>query len=78
MKKHANIPVFIPHEGCPNACVFCNQCAITGEHEKADRDIRPEIDAALKSVSLPASDVQIAFFRRQFYRNRPIPHGSSA
>lgn len=66
MKKHANIPVFIPHEGCPNACVFCNQCVITGEHEKADRDIRPEIDAALESVSLPASDIQIAFFGGSF------------
>ena len=66
MKKHANIPVFIPHEGCPNACVFCNQCVITGEHEKADRDIRQEIDAALESVSLPASDVQIAFFGGSF------------
>ena len=29
MKKHVNIPVFIPHFGCPNDCVFCNQKAIT-------------------------------------------------
>ena len=29
MKKY-NIPIFIPHEGCPHACVFCNQKKITG------------------------------------------------
>ncbi|MDY2671147.1 MAG: radical SAM protein [Anaerovoracaceae bacterium] len=29
MKTHAIVPVFIPHEGCPHDCVFCNQKAIT-------------------------------------------------
>ena len=29
MKTHAIIPVFIPHEGCPHDCIFCNQKAIT-------------------------------------------------
>ncbi|MDD6255688.1 MAG: radical SAM protein [Eubacteriales bacterium] len=29
MKTHAIIPVFIPHEGCPYNCIFCNQKAIT-------------------------------------------------
>ena len=28
--KHANIPIFIPHLGCPNNCVFCNQRSISG------------------------------------------------
>ena len=25
------IPLFIPHEGCPHACSFCDQRAISGE-----------------------------------------------
>lgn len=25
-----NIPVFVPHVGCPNDCAFCNQRSITG------------------------------------------------
>ena len=29
MKTHAIIPIFIPHKGCPNDCVFCNQNKIT-------------------------------------------------
>ena len=28
--KHAIIPLFIPHWGCPHQCVFCNQVRITG------------------------------------------------
>ena len=24
------IPIFIPHKGCPHACVFCNQRRISG------------------------------------------------
>ena len=30
--------MFIPHEGCPYRCVFCNQKDITGSHRLADHD----------------------------------------
>lgn len=29
--KHANISVFVPHNGCPHTCAFCNQRIISGE-----------------------------------------------
>ena len=41
MKKHAIIPIFIPHRGCPNDCVFCNQRKITARTD----DVTPQ-DAA--------------------------------
>lgn len=30
MKKNYIIPIFVPHLGCPNDCIFCNQKKITG------------------------------------------------
>jgi histone acetyltransferase (RNA polymerase elongator complex component) len=36
MKKHAIIPLFIPHMGCPHECVFCNQKTITASDTKMD------------------------------------------
>ncbi|MBQ7033797.1 MAG: radical SAM protein [Clostridia bacterium] len=29
MKTHMNVPVFIPHLGCPHSCAFCNQKSVT-------------------------------------------------
>ena len=36
--KHYNIPVFISHFGCPNACVFCNQKKINGRETDVSLD----------------------------------------
>ncbi|MBO5006046.1 MAG: hypothetical protein J6C89_01230 [Clostridia bacterium] len=65
MKKHRNIPIFVPHLGCPNTCVFCNQRKISG-CEKADfSSVSAEIEEALSTI--PAgTDVQIAFFGGSF------------
>lgn len=65
-KRHINIPIFIPHEGCPNDCVFCNQRSITGSCEKADRDIHAEIESVLATVDKSNTDVEIAFFGGSF------------
>ncbi len=64
--KHANIPLFIPHEGCPHTCVFCNQRTITGESARADRDIRPAIERALATVDPAVTGIEIAFFGGSF------------
>ena len=37
MKTHAIIPIFVPHEGCPTDCVFCNQRVITAREKAPDK-----------------------------------------
>jgi len=63
--RHINIPIFIPHEGCKNSCVFCDQRTITGNTLAADRDIRTEIDTALSTIK-DSNDIEIAFFGGSF------------
>ncbi|MBQ8408158.1 MAG: radical SAM protein [Clostridia bacterium] len=63
--KHKNIPIFIPHLGCPNTCVFCNQRSISGKQSFCKESVKREIDAALATVS-PDSEVEIAYFGGSF------------
>lgn len=64
--KHYNIPVFVPHNGCPNDCSFCNQKKITGQKNiPSTSAIKDEIEGYLKTFTYPA-DVQIAFFGGSF------------
>ena len=64
-KKHINIPIFIPHLGCPNACVFCNQHTISGHGEFEISNVENEIDEALATVGDDV-DAEIAFFGGSF------------
>lgn len=36
-KNYYIIPIFVPHEGCPHDCVFCNQDRITGTNKHSIR-----------------------------------------
>lgn len=64
--KHYNIPIFVPHRGCPHTCVFCNQKEITGsgremDAQEADRIIR------LHLATLPeGAHCEAAFFGGSF------------
>jgi len=63
--KRKNIPIFIPHLGCPNMCVFCNQRSISGK-QKFDREaVIGEIEAALDTLD-PTAEVEIAYFGGSF------------
>lgn len=64
-KRHVNIPIFIPHLGCPNACVFCNQRTISGHSDFKIDGVKSEIDNALSTVS-GDTDCEIAFFGGSF------------
>ncbi|MBQ4137585.1 MAG: radical SAM protein [Clostridia bacterium] len=63
--RHINIPIFIPHLGCPNDCVFCNQKTISGHCDYDKSGVREQIEQALETADKDAV-VQIAFFGGSF------------
>lgn len=62
---HINIPIFIPHLGCPNQCIFCNQRYISGALEFDESSVEKEIEAVLSTIK-PSDEAEIAFFGGSF------------
>ena len=66
MKKHAIIPIFIPHRGCPHDCVFCNQRKITARTDfVTPEDARKIIDTWLTTLRPEGMDVQDNYGERK-------------
>lgn len=64
---HSNIAIFVPHIGCPNRCVFCNQCHITGQTEKpTEKDVDEAVKTATNSKKYDSANTEIAFFGGSF------------
>ena len=64
--KHNNISIFIPHNGCPNKCSFCNQHTISGAEKSPTADEVFQIcEKALNEISSP-ENTEIAFFGGSF------------
>ena len=64
--RESIIPVFVPHLGCPNDCVFCNQRRISGHTEPATAET---VEKAIESAAaLPSSGAkrQMAFYGGSF------------
>lgn len=67
MKKHVNIPIFLPQYGCANDCIFCNQKTITGKKGNPTiEEVKDTIDLHLKTTNREKTEVQIAFFGGNF------------
>ncbi|MBR6812587.1 MAG: radical SAM protein [Oscillospiraceae bacterium] len=63
------IPFFVPHLGCPNDCVFCNQRHISGNiSAPAPEDVCRGISAALEKTGPGA---QVAFYGGSFTAVEP-------
>lgn len=66
MKKNYIIPIFVPHLGCPNDCVFCNQKSISGKQKELTKeDLQKTIEEYLKYMK-NNTNVEIAFFGGSF------------
>jgi len=64
--KHKNIPIFIPHLGCPNDCVFCNQKHISGTSSFDKSNVDNIIKNALFTIDTALFTTEIAFFGGSF------------
>ena len=62
------IPIFIPHEGCPHCCVFCNQRRISGFADKpvGAGDVQATIRTWLAREKTGDRQVQVAFYGGSF------------
>ncbi|MEN6350120.1 MAG: radical SAM protein [Syntrophomonas sp.] len=64
--KHINIPIFVPHLGCPFTCIFCNQRSITAQHNVPDQaGIVAIIEEHLQTIPC-GNEVEVAFFGGNF------------
>lgn len=67
LKKEYVIPIFVPHLGCPNDCVFCNQKKISGQKKNIScEDAKKTIEYYLSNFKDINANIEIAFFGGSF------------
>lgn len=66
-KNYYIIPIFVPHEGCPHNCVFCNQDRITGVDEIVTAEtVKNTINDYLKTIKNKNATIEVSFFGGTF------------
>ena len=66
-KNYYIIPIFVPHEGCPHNCVFCNQDRITGAQDDVTAQIvRNTINDYLETIKNKSATIEVSFFGGTF------------
>lgn len=66
-KSHYIIPIFVPHEGCPHECVFCNQNSITGISETVNAMyVEQTVNEYLKTIKNHDAIIEVSFFGGTF------------
>lgn len=66
-KSHYIIPIFVPHEGCPHDCVFCNQDSITGTSKKVDAAyVESTVKEYLQTIKNGNATIEVSFFGGTF------------
>ena len=67
MSKHANVAIFVPFNGCPHRCSFCDQRSITGKvYQPTAEDVRLTLETAIDSLKENTKYSEIAFFGGSF------------
>lgn len=64
---HYIIPIFVPHEGCPHECVFCNQNSITGTSIKVDaKYVEKTVNEYLQTINSDDAIIEVSFLGGTF------------
>ena len=72
MKRQYIIPIFVPHLGCPNDCIFCNQKSISGQQKMITKeDIIKTIEFYLENIKDKNAKKEVAFFGGSFTAIEP-------
>lgn len=67
MTKHKNLSIFVPHEGCPNQCSFCDQKKISGtQTPPTPKQVTALCDEFLPHTEEEGKSYEIAFFGGSF------------
>ncbi len=67
MKNQYIIPIFVPHLGCPNDCIFCNQRKISGQMKNiTENDVRDTIEYYLGNFREKDAKIEVAFYGGSF------------
>lgn len=73
MKRHRNLPFFVPFAGCTFRCAFCSQEKITGAKDPSPEEELAAFDRMMEHCGdISDSENQIAFFGGSF-TNLPRP-----
>lgn len=66
-KNYYIIPIFVPHEGCPHNCVFCNQDKITGfDEDVTAQTVIDTINDYLETIKNRNATIEVSFFGGTF------------
>jgi len=64
--KHYNIPIFIPHLGCPFKCIFCNQKKIASQEQTPVEGVVRIVENHLQTIADQDARIEVAFFGGNF------------
>ncbi len=64
--KRRIVPVFVPHLGCPNDCVFCNQRRISGSQTPATAETVREAIIESRKYIPAGTERELAFYGGSF------------
>ena len=72
MKKYI-VPIFIPNQGCPHQCLFCEQEKITSERGRQidGPSVRRTIEQAIQSKRFESRNAELAFYGGTFTNLSP-------